>query len=95
MSDRLGTVALMWQAHLRAPFPRANVGAVEMVMVDADIAGCVSVWLDNGGHLDAGRRSVLADRLDDLDAVLPLLAGHARDYYRRLRDLAELIKPGN
>ncbi|MFG2289728.1 hypothetical protein ACGFOU_27105 [Streptomyces sp. NPDC048595] len=89
-------VARLWQEHLRAPFPAALRGAeaagVDMVLLDADTAGCVSVWLDNGGSLDAGRRGTLRDRLAELDRALPLLSapGELR-YCQRLRRLAQLV----
>jgi hypothetical protein len=31
-----------------------------MVLLDADTAGCVSVWLNNNGRLGAWRRTVIA-----------------------------------
>lgn len=44
--DRLAAVARLREAHLQAPFPRRlygeDVAGVEMVMLDSDVAGCVS-----------------------------------------------------
>jgi hypothetical protein len=67
-----------------------------MVLLDAYIAGCISTWLRNQGSLDAGRQTVLANCLTDLDRVLPLLVnqrGYA--YYSRLRTMAAatLVEP--
>lgn len=38
-----------WPAHLNA----AERAGIDLVMLDADIAGCVTTWLSNGGSLDA------------------------------------------
>jgi hypothetical protein len=62
-----------------------------MVLLDAQTAGCVSTWLNNRGHLDPWRQTVIAACLDQLDAVLPRLDGPEADYYRRLRHVAALI----
>lgn len=91
-------VRLIWDEHRSAPFPDGlagkEVAGVDMVMLDADIAGCVSTWLGNHGRLDEGRKAVLAQCIDDLDRVLPLLQEEdARSYYERLRRLAQLIRP--
>ncbi len=91
----LDEVKLLWDEHRSAPFPDAVAGeeiaGVDMVMLDADIAGCVSTWLGDQGRLDEGRKAVLAKRLDDLGSVVPLLQDEGeREYYERLRRLAQL-----
>ena len=88
-------VERLWDEHLGAPFPDGLAGeeiaGVDIVMLDADIAGCVVTWLGNRGRLDEGRKAVLAKCLDDLDSVLPLLQNEsAREYYEQLRQLAQL-----
>jgi hypothetical protein len=94
--ERRERVAWLWEAHRRAPFPPrlrgAEIAGVDMTLLDADTAGCVSVWLDNNGRLDTQRRTVIASCLGKLNIVLPLLADpQEADYYRRLRDVADLI----
>ncbi|MFF5482193.1 hypothetical protein ACFY5C_33440 [Streptomyces sp. NPDC012935] len=42
-------------------------------MLDADIAGCVTTWLSNGGFLDARRHRILRRMLSALEQVLPEL----------------------
>ncbi|MCW3843554.1 hypothetical protein ONA70_25965 [Micromonospora yasonensis] len=95
MDQRSASVAQLWEAHLRAPFPSGlggtEVEGVDLVLLDADAAGCVRTWLDNGGHLDDWRRSVVSSCSHQLDLVLPVLADEAAGYYRRLRDLTALI----
>lgn len=89
-------VARLWQEHLRARFPAALRGAelagVDMVLLDADIAGCVSVWLNNGRTLDTERLGTLRDCIADLDQILPLLnEPEDRRYYQRLHQLALFV----
>lgn len=89
-------VTRMWDAHVRTPFPPALRGAeiagIDMVLLDADTAGCVRSWLSSAGRLDARRRAAIASCLAELNTVLPLLTDPAQAaYYRRLRDLARRI----
>jgi len=89
-------VRQLWNEHLNAPFPRrlggVEIAGVEMVLLDADIAGCVQTWLSNrGGRLDEQRKEILRSCLNEADRVLPLLQdGGEREYYERLRRLARL-----
>ncbi|MFF4352542.1 hypothetical protein [Streptomyces sp. NPDC001530] len=94
-SEHETNVARLWQEHLRAAFPPALRGAepggIDMVLLDADIAGCVSTWQNNGGSLETERQRILRDCIADLDQVLPLLSeAEALRYCRRLRELAQL-----
>ena len=85
----------MWDDHLRLSFPARvrgeEVDGIDMVTLDADIAGCVSTWLGNKGRLDETRRGWLEASLADLARVLPLLDDRdERAHYERLRQLAQL-----
>lgn len=63
-----------------------------MVLLDADTAGCVLSWLNNGGTLDPKRTRILQSCIEDLDRVMPQIANHAgTQYYERLRRLALLV----
>ncbi|GGR81164.1 hypothetical protein GCM10010252_19610 [Streptomyces aureoverticillatus] len=94
-SEYEAVVDRLWQEHLDAAFPAGLRGAElaghDMVMLDADVAGCVSTWRDNGGSLDAWRHQVLHGRIAALEKVLPLLTdAQELRYFRRLRRLAAL-----
>ncbi|MER7180160.1 hypothetical protein ABT404_11870 [Streptomyces hyaluromycini] len=64
-------------------------------MLDADTAGCVLTWLNNGGTLDPERSRILQSRIEDLDRVIPEITDPAGiQYYQRLRRLALLDAAG-
>ncbi|MFE7369194.1 hypothetical protein [Streptomyces anulatus] len=89
-------VSHLWQEHMRAPFPAGLAGAeragVDLVLLDADIAGCVSNWRSNHGSLDGERQRILCRRITDLDRVLPLLSATENPpYWHRLHRLAHLV----
>lgn len=93
VDEQVEAVARLWDAHLRAEFPAqlrgAELAGADMVLLDADVAGCVSTWLQTRGHLDDWRTGLLMQCVNDLDRVLPLLAGAgAFAYYERLRVMA-------
>jgi hypothetical protein len=68
-----------------------DIDGVVMVMLDADVAGCLKVWLDNGGRVDARRHGSLTKRMSELDRVLPLLTDrHERRYFGRVCEMAAL-----
>ncbi|MEU4986275.1 hypothetical protein [Streptomyces sp. NPDC021969] len=95
-SEQIQNAALLWQEHRDAEFP-ANLRGVEVedidiVLLDADTAGCASTWINNGGTLDPQRRRILQSSVEDLGRVTPQisdLSGH--QYYQRLHQLALLI----
>ncbi|MEU9487575.1 hypothetical protein AB0D83_28670 [Streptomyces decoyicus] len=63
-----------------------------MVLLDADTAGCVLTWLNNGGTLDPERTRILRCRIEDLDRVIPEITESAGiRYFQRLRQLALLV----
>ncbi|MFK0263804.1 hypothetical protein ACIQU1_21075 [Streptomyces angustmyceticus] len=63
-----------------------------MVLLDADTAGCVLTWLNNGGTLDPKRTRILQSCIEDLDRVVPEITEPAGTrYYQRLRRLALLV----
>lgn len=83
----------LWMAHRRAEFPASARGRVitgqDMVLLDADIAGCVSFAV--AGPLDGWRLGILRECIGRLAVVLPLIDDrYAVEYFTRLRDLAVL-----
>ena len=93
--DRMAAAAELWKTHCLAGFPgrlrSTDVAGVEMVLLDADVAGCISSWLNNDGPLSDRRWAVLASRERQLVRVLPELSGAEADYCQRLLDMTDLV----
>jgi hypothetical protein len=95
--DLLNEVRRLYAQWLAMPFPdrlrSADVADVCMVLLNADVAGCVHVWLSNGGVLDDMRWQCLDRRLDDLDWVMPLLSREQDlSYFSACREIALLVR---
>ena len=89
-------IAEMWQAHYVRWFPPllrgAEVGGVDVVLLDADTAGCVSAWLAGGGHLDPRGIRILTTCVKNLDAALTVFTDGEEQYYlQQLRILAAAV----
>jgi hypothetical protein len=90
--DRL---LLLWEEHVRAPFPShlrgRDIDGEDVVVLDADIAGCVSSALS--GHLGERCHRSLVRCLVAVEKVLPLIDDDDRafEYYERLREMAGLV----
>jgi hypothetical protein len=94
--ERVTAVTRLWQAHLQAPFPSrlrgVEIAGVDMVLLDANTAGCIRSRLEHPGQPASEARIRITTYLSSLNHVVPLLTDPAEaDYYRRLRDLADLI----
>lgn len=88
-------VAGLWESHRSRDFSVAcrgmEVDGVDLVLLDADLAGCVETWLGSSRDLDADRLRLLRERRDELERVLPVLddaAGSA--YFESLRHVVVL-----
>jgi hypothetical protein len=67
----------------------AEVGDIDVVLLDSNTAGCVNTWLANGGHLDSERTRILTTCVKDLDTVLAVFTDGEEQYYlQQLRILA-------
>ena len=92
---RLEEIARFWERHEQAPFPEGCLGSgapsPDLALVEADASLCVRTFLDNGGSLDAWRRSVLAQCDRRLAEVLPELEGRELTYFANLKRLTETV----
>lgn len=89
----LGGLARLWRDHLRTLFPDGFRGVdfdgVDLVLLDADVAGLVHREL-NGGLNDRGIAS-LWGCIADLDKIVPLInEEYCASYFRKLRTMAQL-----
>ncbi|MFI1994454.1 hypothetical protein [Actinoplanes sp. NPDC020271] len=95
ISERDAAVDQLWEAHRNALFPERlrydDVAGVDMVLLDASIAGCVSTWLNEAVDLDDWRRGILAACERDLGVALPTLSGQEATYCQRLLEMTVLI----
>jgi hypothetical protein len=91
VTDRLRQ---LWQEHERAPFPEGLAGeinGVDLVMIDADIAGAIASSVDAPRNLDPTSRQVLVLCRADLERVLPHLGNTPEGiYFARLAAMADL-----
>ena len=89
------TVDNLWQQHLAAGFPSGlagrDVGGIDFVMLDADVAGCVSTFLHRKHVLDSARIALLGLALGNIERLLPQFEPAQREYFERLADLARLV----
>ena len=91
----MSTIQELWKQHRLASFPNGLRGAElqgeDLVLLDADIAGCVEAYLANGGHLDAKRTAVLEVCYQKVSRIVLSLEGNQQLYFGRLRQLAQEI----
>ncbi|MFJ1704665.1 hypothetical protein [Kitasatospora sp. NPDC088346] len=88
--DRL---ARLWAEHRRALYPDSfrgvDIEGVELILLDADVAGLVQREL-NGG-LDDGGIAHLWACIADLDTIVPLInSAYCASYFAKLRTIARL-----
>jgi hypothetical protein len=89
-------VSRLLRKHANAEFPARlrgePVGGVDLVALEADIVGCVQIWRSGGGALDDDRCKSLTQRIEELDALMPLLTSRVEVlYFERLCQLAVVV----
>ena len=84
----------LWREHYSAAFPQRHydedVNGVDLVMLDADVAGCVATFLSRG-NLNLSQTVVLGLCYRDLTCLIPMLDDEGKAYYHRLELLAKLV----
>jgi hypothetical protein len=87
-------IAALWEEHLNTSFPAdyagKDVNGIDFTMLDANIAGCVSSFVD-AGNLNLYQTAMLGLSYRDTDFILPILNEEGTAYFRRLGRLAELV----
>ncbi|MFD0376673.1 hypothetical protein [Streptomyces sp. NPDC127112] len=88
-----GGLARLWEDHLRAPFPDGFRGVefdgVDLVLLDADVAGLVQRELKDG--LDDTGIACLWGGIADLDKIVPLInEEYCAAYFTKLRAMARV-----
>ncbi len=84
----------LWQEHLAAPFPKGfqgkDVNGIDFVVLDSDVAGCISTFLDSG-TLNVYQTALLGLAYRKASYVAPILNEEGVAYFWRLERLAELV----
>lgn len=98
IEDLCSRVESLWQEHSDAPFPRKvyereRVNGTSLVLLDANIDGHVTTFLQRGYNLNLWRAAALgfSYRAVALVLVSPDLVEEARPYYARLEIMAGLV----
>lgn len=84
----------LWQVHLRTKFPDSfhekDSNEMDFVMLDADIAGCVLNFVDDG-NLNLYQTAILGLCYQQVNFILPNLNKEEAKYFERLNELSELV----
>jgi hypothetical protein len=87
-------ISELWQEHLTTPFPKGfrakDVSGIDFVVLDADIAGCVSTFVERG-NLNLYQTAVLGLSYQRASYIVPILNEEGAAYFWRLERLAELV----
>jgi hypothetical protein len=85
----------LWQQHSSAAFPKGygdkEINGIDLPLLEAEITGCIRMYMHNSAQLDAQRIRFLRERLIDLNNVVLLLDHEEFVYFDRLRKLANLV----
>jgi hypothetical protein len=85
----------LWQQHSSAAFPEGygdkEINRINLSLLDAQISGCVRLFILNEGKIDPQQIKILPDRLIDLNAILLLMEHDELIYFDRLRKMANLV----
>jgi hypothetical protein len=85
----------LWQQHSSAAFPKGYgekiINGIDLPLLDAEIAGCIRMYVHKNGQLDSRYVKSLRQSLVDLNTIVLLLNSEELIYFDRLRKLANLI----
>ena len=89
-----GIIEELWAERNTSLFPKnlggKDVNGIDFDLLDANIAGCVMVYLERG-TLDVWRTAILGLSYRNCEYIIPILNEEAAEYYWRLGRMAELI----
>lgn len=85
----------LWQQHSTAAFPDGygdkEINRINLSLLDAEMAGCIRLYIHNNGRIDPHQVKVLRDRLIDLNGIILLMDRDDLIYFDRLRKMASLV----
>ena len=68
-----------------------KVNEINLALLDAETAGCIQMYVNQGGELDRERVKILRKCVVDLNTIVLLLHSEELAYVDRLRKLANLV----
>lgn len=85
----------LWQQHTASSFPKGyggkEINRIDLALLDAEIAGCIRMYIHQDGKLDRQRVKTLHERLIDLNSIVLLMDQDELIYFDRLRKMADLV----
>ena len=88
------SIDALWKGHVESRFPAGlrgeEVDGIDLVMLDADIAGCVQSFVRRR-QLDQPRLDILSKCHAEVTAISPKLSSEARLYFERLGQMAAAV----
>jgi hypothetical protein len=86
VDERWAEVRRLWEEHRAAPFPDCRgeeIDGVDLVLVDADLAGCVVHFLGVKFRDDDFQLGILRQIASELDRIVPKMSGEIARYFKR------------
>ncbi len=87
----------LYKEHINRKFPAGYGGeeilGIDLVMLDADTAGCIDTYLrqkKNNNKLDTWRTAILGICYRNLSLIVRELSGEAKEYFTALETMARL-----
>lgn len=88
-------IKTLWLDHLSEGFPEDCLGeqveGIELVLLEADIARCISTFLQNGARLDPECAAILRRCHRDASVVVRVMSEPTRAYFLRLERVAAAV----
>lgn len=85
----------LWQTHKKGRMPRACEGqeaaGIDLLILDADAAACVSDFMAGSGAMDDERWALLRECAEKFEQVIPALTGEAKEYFGRFAGLVARV----
>ncbi len=85
----------LWQQHSSAAFPEGygekEIQRINLSLLDAEISGCIRLYIHNDRKIDPQHVKTLRDRLIDLNIIILLMDHDELIYFDCLRTMANLV----
>jgi len=94
LEDITEQIKELWNEHVSVKFPEdfsgKDVNGIDFVLLDSNIAGCVSTFIDEG-NLNLYQTAILGLCYQSASFVIPILNEEGTEYFWRLERLSELV----